>query len=166
MTGDDRPLVLVVGVGNQDRGDDGFGLAVANRLLGRVPPTVSILERSGDAIALIEDWNGIPMVIVIDAVAPISEPGRVHRLDLSNSPLPIGFAPRSSHAFGVAETVELARRLGRLPRCLVAYLVEGEQFETGAPLSQAVVEAVEDVAERIFSELLAILGAKGSACHA
>jgi hydrogenase maturation protease len=166
MTGDDRPLVLVVGVGNQDRGDDGFGLAVANRLLGRVPPTVSILERSGDAIALIEDWNGIPMVIVIDAVAPISEPGRVHRLDLSNSPLPIGFAPRSIHAFGVAETVELARRLGRLPRCLVAYLVEGEQFETGAPLSQAVVEAVEDVAERVFSELLAILGAKGDAGHA
>ena len=166
MTGDNQPLVLVVGVGNPDRGDDGFGPSVAQRLRGRVPPAVRILERSGDALALIEDWNGFASVIVVDAVAPISDPGRVHRLDLSSSPLPIGFAPRSSHAFGVAETVELARSLGRLPRCLIAYLVEGERFETGALLSSAVAAAVEDVAERVVVELSATLGAKGKTRHA
>jgi hydrogenase maturation protease len=166
MTGSEGPLALVVGIGNPDRGDDGFGPAVVQRLRGRVPSTVRILERSGDALALIEDWDGIPSVIVIDAVAAISQPGRVHRLDLTDSPLPIGFAPRSSHAFGVAETVELARSLGRLPQCLLAYLVEGEQFGTGAPLSSAVADAVEGVAERVVIELSAILGAKGSGCHA
>jgi hydrogenase maturation protease len=166
MTGDNPPLVLVVGVGNRDRGDDGVGPAVAQRLGGRVLPAVSILERSGDALALIEDWDGIPSVIVIDAVAPITEPGRLHRLDLTDNPLPIGFALHSSHALGVAETVELARSLGRLPQCLIAYLVEGECFEAGAPLSQAVAEAVEDVAESVVSELSAILEARGKGRHA
>ena len=166
MSGGDQPRVLVVGIGNPDRGDDGFGPAVARRLLRRVTSAVGVLERSGDALALIEDWNGIPSVIVIDAVAAISQPGRVHRLDLTDSPLPIGLAPRSSHAFGVAETVELARNLGRLPQCLVAYLVEGEQFATGASLSPAVAEAIDMVAERIVAELSAILGAKGEAGHA
>jgi len=145
MTGAEQPLALVVGIGNWDRGDDGFGLAVAHQLMGRVPSMVRI---------------------VIDAMAPISEPGRVHRFDLSDSPLPIGFAPSSSHAFGVAETVELARSLGRLPRYLVAYLVEGEQFGTGAPLSLAVAEAVEDVADRIVSEISTIMKAKGKGRHA
>jgi hydrogenase maturation protease len=126
MTGSERPLVLVAGVGNPDRGDDGFGPAVARLLRGRVPSTVRILVRSGDGLALIEDWTDIPSVIVIDAVAAIAQPGRIHRLDLTDNPLPIGYAPRSSHAFGLAETVELARSLGRLPRSLVAYLVEGE----------------------------------------
>jgi hydrogenase maturation protease len=97
---------------------------------------------------------------------PIANPGRVHRLDLSSGPLPIGFAPRSSHAFGLAETVELARSLGRLPQCLVAYLVEGQQFATGATMSPAVTDAVEGVAERVVVELSATLGAKRSACHA
>jgi len=166
MTGAEQPLALVVGIGNWDRGDDGFGLAVAHQLMGRVPSTVRILERSGDALAMIEDWNGVHRAIVIDAMAPISEPGRVHRFDLSDSPLPIGFAPSSSHAFGVAETVELARSLGRLPRYLVAYLVEGEQFGTGAPLSLAVAEAVEDVADRIVSEISTIMKAKGKGRHA
>jgi len=166
MTGTDQPSVLVVAIGNPDRGDDGFGSAVARRLRGRVPSKVRILERSGDALALIEDWDCIPSVIVIDAMAPISEPGQVHRFDFTDSPLPIGFAPSSSHALGVAETVELARNLGRLPQCLVAYLVEGEQFGMGAPLSPAVAAAVEDVAERVLAELSAISETKGNAQHA
>jgi hydrogenase maturation protease len=166
MTGDDQPLMLVVGIGNPDRGDDGFGPAVSHRLRGRVPSTVRILEPSGDVLALIEDWKRIRSVIVIDAVAPISQPGRVHHLDLIESPLSIGFAPRSSHAFGVAETVELARSLGRLPQCLLAYLVEGEQFDTGAPLSPAVAEAVEDVTERVLANLSSMLEAKGKSRHA
>jgi len=166
MTGADQTWVLVVAIGNPDRGDDGFGPAVAQRLRGRVPSKVRILERSGDALALIEDWGCIPSVIVIDAMAPISEPGQVHRFDLTDSPLPIGVAPSSSHAFGVAETVELARGLGRLPRYLVAYLVEGEQFGTGAPLSLVVAEAVGDVAEHIVSEVSTILKAKGKGRHA
>jgi hydrogenase maturation protease len=169
MTGSDPPLVLVAGIGNPDRGDDGFGPAVARRLRVRVPCGVRILERSGDALALIEDWDDIASVIVIDAVAPITEPGRVHCLDLTDGPLPIGFAPRSSHAFGVAETVELARNLGRLPKHVVAYLVEGEQFAIGASLSPAVAKAIEMVAERIVAELSAISGTsqvKGSGGYA
>ena len=166
MTGAEQPLALVVGIGNRDSGDDGFGPAVAHRLVGRVPSTARILERSGDALAMIEDWDGIPCVIVIDAMAPISEPGQVHRLDLTDSPLPIGFAPSCSHTFGAAETVELARSLGRLPQYLAAYLVEGEQFRTGAPLSLAIAEAVGDVADRIVNEVFTILKAKGKSRHA
>ena len=89
------------------------------------------------------------------------EPGRVHRLELTNSPLPIGFAPGSTHAFGVAETIELARNLGRLPERLIAYLIEGERFATGTPLSPAAAGAVDEAAQRIVMELSTILAAKG-----
>jgi hydrogenase maturation protease len=169
MSGSNQHAVLIAGIGNPDRGDDGVGPAVAWRLRGRVPSGVSILERSGDALALIDDWKGFPSVILVDAVAPITKTGRVHHLDLTGSPLPVASTPRSTHAFGLAETVELARSLGRLPLFIVAYLVEGEQFETGALLSPAVAEAVEEVAERILLQLSAILGTpqgEGTARHA
>jgi hydrogenase maturation protease len=170
MSGRGQSLVLVTGIGNPDRGDDGLGRAVARRLRARVPSSVRILERSGDMLALIEDWRGFSSVIVVDAVAPAGEPGRIHRFELTDHPLPIAFAPRSTHAFGVAETVELARSLGRLPSYFVAYLVEGERFETGAPLSPAVAEAVDEVAERIIAELALIPLAgepdAGAAAHA
>src|SRR5271170_7292392 len=151
-----RPGVLVVGIGNQDRGDDGFGPAVVRRLHGRAPPGVCIRECSGDILALIEAWNGFAAVFVVDAAAPIGRPGRVHRLDLTDSALAVGFAHGSTHAFGIAETVELARRLDRLPCLLIAYLAEGGGFELGAPLSLTVAKAVDEVAERILFELAQI----------
>jgi sulfhydrogenase subunit delta len=113
----------------------------------------------GDVLALIELWEGFQSVIVVDAAALMIRPGRIHRLDLARNPLPAVLASPSTHAFGLAETVELARSLGRLPRFLVAYLVESERFETGALLSPAVMRVVDDVAERI---LIDIAGSRGS----
>jgi hydrogenase maturation protease len=156
VSGSGRPSVLVVGIGNSDRGDDGVGPAVARRLCGRLPASVKILERSGDALALLNDWEGCSLAIVIDASSPMTEPGRIRRLDLTQNPLSLAFAPASSHAFGLAETVELARSLRRLPPCLVAFLVEGEKFAAGAPLSPAVAKAVEAVVERILTEIFSL----------
>jgi hydrogenase maturation protease len=156
MSGTDRPSVLVVGIGNSDRGDDGVGPAVARWLRGRLPASVKILERSGNALALLNDWEGCSLAILIDASSPMTEPGRIRRLDLTQNPLSLAFSPASSHAFGLAETIELARSLGRLPLCLVAYLVEGEKFAAGAPLSPTVAKAVEAVVERILAEIFSL----------
>jgi hydrogenase maturation protease len=160
MSGSDRPLVLVVGIGNPDRGDDGVGPRVAQSLRGRVPAKVRVLECGGDALALIQDWEGVASVILVDAVAPITKPGRIHRLDLAKNQLPVGFVPPSTHTFGLAETVELARSLARLPPFIIAYVVEGEQFETGAPLSPAVAEAVDEIAGRIVTDIPPALEAR------
>jgi hydrogenase maturation protease len=163
------PRALVVGIGNPDRGDDGFGAAVIARLRGHVPPAVRLAARSGDILGLIDEWDGFDAVVLIDAAAPIARTGRVHRLDPTAGPLPIGWSVPSTHAFGLGETVELARRLGRLPRRLVLYLVEGEEFGTGAALSPVVESAIEEVAGQIVLELSAIFGtdqAGETACHA
>jgi hydrogenase maturation protease len=127
----ERIRTLVAGIGNPDRGDDGFGPAVARRLRRQALPGVSVVERRGDILALIGDWQGFAAVVLADAVAPMTEPGRIHRFDLSRRPLPLGSAYRSTHGFGVAEAVELARSLGRLPRRLVLYLAEGARFDWG-----------------------------------
>jgi hydrogenase maturation protease len=153
MSGSDRPLVLVVGIGNPDRGDDGVGPAVVRRLKGRIPTSVRVLECSGDALTLLDDWVGFTAVILVDAVAPIDRPGRVHHIALANNPLPLAFSPHSTHAIGLAEAIELARCLGRLPRSITAYLVEGEQFEAGAQLSPVVASAVDDVVGAIITDI-------------
>ena len=156
--------VLLVGMGNPDRGDDGIGLVVARQLLGRVPPNVAIIERTGDALALIEDWTGRDAVILVDAAAPGTTPGRIHRLDMLNDELPAELSLSSTHAFGVANAVGLARTLGLLPSTMIVYAVEGADFAPGAPLSAKVAAAVGEVVSRLTAELRLLRG--GEAAHA
>jgi hydrogenase maturation protease len=145
--------VLVAAVGNADRGDDGVGPAIAGRLRGRVPADVRVVECGGNILELIDEWAEVAAVVLVDASNPAGEAGRIRRVDLVVEPLPADFSQNSTHAFGLAETVELARALGQLPGRLVAYLVEGAQFEVGAPLSPSVAAAVERGTETILAEV-------------
>lgn len=155
--------MLVAAVGNPDRGDDGVGWAVARRLCGRAPDGVRVLESGGDVLSLIQQWEGFGVVIFVDAAAAQGQPGRIHRFDLAAQPLPAAFARTSTHALGIAEAVELARQLGRLPAQAVAYLIEGQTFAVGAPLSPGVAAAVETAATRILGEISRL---ERSASHA
>jgi hydrogenase maturation protease len=144
---------LVIGVGNPDRGDDGIGRLIVRRLAGHVPQSVAIIERPGDTLALIDDWAGYEDVILVDAAAPLSAPGCVRRIDLLQDDLPTDLSLSSTHAFGVADAVALARTLGLLPGRLIVYAIEGADFTPGAPVSPKVAAAADAVVARIVAEL-------------
>lgn len=142
----------MIGIGNPDRGDDGIGPLVVRRLAGCLPHDVEIIERAGDALALIDDWAGRDVVILVDAAAGAAA-GRVHRVDLLTETLPIEMSLSSTHAFGVAEAVGLARSLDLLPVRLIAYAIEAAAFAPGAPVGAAVAAAADEVVARVAAEL-------------
>jgi hydrogenase maturation protease len=133
---------LVIGVGNPWRGDDGAGIEVARRLGG--------VAFEGDGTGLIDVWGDANReVVVIDAAASGRTPGTIHRFDARAAPLPAHSLRSSSHHFGVADAVELARSLDRLPPVLRVYAIEGEDFGAGDALSSAVRRAVDEVAAEL-----------------
>ncbi len=77
----------------------------------------------------------------------------MHRLDAGESELPTELFRASTHHVGLAEAVELARALGRLPARVIVYGIEGESFEVGEELAPAVAAAVEPVAEAVRTEV-------------
>jgi hydrogenase maturation protease len=134
--------VNVIGLGNEWRSDDGVGIEVARRLGGRV------LE--GEPIALVDALDGEDEVTVVDAVSSGAPPGTLYVFQAGRLPLPARlFGASSTHALGLADAIELARSLGRLPRRVVVYGIEGESFDFGKGLSPAVAEAAGRVAEEV-----------------
>ena len=142
----------MIGVGNPWRRDDAAGLAVARRLLGTLAGA-TVLEREGEPAGLVDAWEGADALWLVDAVSSGADPGTVHRLDASEHPLPAQLFRASTHHLGLADAVELARALGRLPGRVVFHGIEGESFEAGEGLSAAVEDAVERVAETIREEV-------------
>jgi hydrogenase maturation protease len=153
-----RAAVLVVGIGNAMRGDDGAGLEVVRRLREGGPVTgVTVCTLEGEGIGLLDAWEGASAVVLVDTVQSGSAPGTVHRLDAAAKSLPGGLRTSSStHAVGVADAIELARVLGRLPARLVVYGIEGERFDAGAALSAPVAAVIDDVAGRVMREASAL----------
>lgn len=137
---------LVIGVGNPDRGDDAAGLLAARKVRGL--PTTEV----GDCARLIDAWSGVEQVVVIDAMVSGEPPGAVRRFDAGMEALPIKAFP-STHAFGLGEAIELARALGRLPGRLTVFGIEAGSFTPGAPVSDGVNRAVDEVVGRVEAEL-------------
>jgi hydrogenase maturation protease len=141
--------LLILGCGNADRSDDAAGLLVIRRLrqLG-----IDAHEHAGGALGLIEAWSGARDVILIDTVVSRAEPGKVVVWNAATDPLPVGEFRCSTHDVGVAEAVELARVLGRLPDKLTIYGIEGVRFHRGGPVSPEVGKAADWLAQQIARE--------------
>ncbi len=148
--------ILVLGVGNANRGDDAAGLMAVRRLKESGCDASMVLEHSGEGAALLEAWKNAHAVILIDAVFSGAHPGTIHRLDASLQPLPAQIFRHSTHAFGVAEAIEVGRALHQLPGHVVVYGIEGRKFEPGAGLSHEVESAVRAVVQQVRREIHAL----------
>jgi hydrogenase maturation protease len=144
---------LVIGIGNPYRGDDAAGLAVGEHIRAAAPPGVEVVEHEGEPVSLIDAWGQARLVYLIDVVSSGGEPGSVYRFDATTQPLDAQFSHRGTHTLSIADTIELARALGRLPHRLIGYGIEGRTFTAGAGLSPEARAAVGTVSARLLEEL-------------
>ena len=137
------PALVVIGIGNDFRGDDGVGLWVARRLMAANLPGTRVAVHAGEAAGLIESWQTRDSVVLIDAVSPgaCASPGKIYRIDARRLMAPGPVCGPGTHRLGAAAAIELARALNRLPRHFCLYGIEGSCFACGSGLTPAVRKA-------------------------
>jgi len=141
---DARRRALVVALGNELRGDDAVGLEIARRLRG-----VRVIVSEAEPTGLLDELEGADPLVLVDAARGGGAPGTVYRIDLAAERLPAELFKGSTHHFSLADTVELARALGRLPERAYVVAVEGASFDTGAALSPEVEAAIPRAVEEV-----------------
>ena len=140
---------LVIGIGNPFRRDDGVGIKVAEAVAAANAVDCEVQFQSGEGAALMECWVEATNVIVIDAVRSGSAPGKIHEIDAVKNHVACDFFHYSSHAFGLAEAIEMARALNQLPESLTVIGVEGKDFSEGIGLTPEVKIAAGISVKRI-----------------
>ena len=133
-------MLLLLGIGNAMRGDDGVGPVVATRVARLGLPAVEVATESEPAALLDHLARPSPpdVVVVVDATAPGPEPGRIRVHQLGPKRLVRAGPVLGSHVVGVADAIEL------LPSRLVLVGVEAESMRLGDGLSEAVLRTVDD----------------------
>src|SRR5437764_13350491 len=107
------PRILVAGVGNLFRSDDGFGPEVARRLSALPRPhDVRVVDYGirGLHLAydLLEPWE---VLVLVDAVPDRGAPGTVTLVEITNPELPAG-APVDAHGMDPATVLATVTSLG------------------------------------------------------
>ena len=149
----DSPHTLVIGCGNRLCGDDAAGPELIRRLMARgLPAGVRCLDAATDGIAVIDAMRNVPRLFLVDACASGVEPGTI--LELTEADV-IALPPGgvSVHAIRWNHALVLARQLlgPEYPADVAIQLIEGDSFRPGDPLSSAVAEAVERLADQIIA---------------
>lgn len=144
--------ILVAGMGNVLRHDDGVGVAVARQLMAAtdLPSNVNVIEVGIGGIHLVQElMDGYDALVIIDAIDRGSLPGSVHVLaaevdDLSSwSDIARNDFLADMHYTTPSKALILARALGVLPaQSFIAGCQPGETEAMGIGLTAAVERAV------------------------
>lgn len=146
--------VLVIGLGNNYRKDDGVGLYAAEKIKAMNLDNTEVTVNIGNATALMGAWSKTGKVFIIDAVMSKAESGTTYKFDALKETIPGEmFNCYSTHSFSLLESIEMAKTLGELPDSLIVYGIEGKDLSSGIGLSSKVKTAADEVVEALVREI-------------
>ena len=144
--------VLIAGLGNVLRGDDGFGIRVLQEMSRlELPRGVDLYEAGGAGVALVQKlMDGYDACIIVDAARKNGPPGTLYRL------IPEAAADRElgTHDLDPGKILAMARAMSALPAEVL--LIGCEPLETeelcqelSAPVAAAVGQAVQALLQEL-----------------
>ncbi len=139
------PRVIILGMGNELRGDDGIGPMVIKSLKKEIrDPDVEIIDCGvvpENFLSKIESFKP-GKVIIIDAIDANKKPGTVHIIkELSNNQLAL-----STHRVPLSIMVEYLKKNAKVEVVLIGVQVKNTEF--GSEMSNEVRAAVKEIVNK------------------
>lgn len=152
-----KPRVLVAGMGNDLRQDDGFGISVVRRFeVAGVPEGVRVYESGIAGIGLVQElMDGYEALIIVDATDRDAEPGTVFLLE-ADVPVQEELTEESrqefladTHLAVPSQALTLARAIGVLPSRVYILGCQPKETDLGMDLSEPVERGVKEAIQRL-----------------
>jgi hydrogenase maturation protease len=150
---EERRVVVVLGLGNLLRQDEGVGLHAVRALsVGPCADRAALVDGGGAMLEALSQWREIDKLVVIDAVRAGREPGSIARValrEVAEQPSPVLAVNEQELLEGLA----LLRRLGVKVGEIVVYGVEPKATGWGMELSETVSACLPLLAEHVEREI-------------
>ena len=145
---------LVLGVGNTLMSDEGIGVHVVERLVKfyNVPEEVQVLDGGTLGMDLLYYMEGVPNLLIVDAIQANREPGYLLRLENERVPAFLSMKV-SPHQIGIPDMLATASLRGTTPPNIVLWGIQPERIEIGLELSDTLNSLLETLVENVVTEL-------------
>ena len=152
------PRILICGVGNKLKKDDGLGPYIIEELEKQVlPENVSLLDFGTSGFKTALEIGKYHKVIFVDAIQLGNQPGQIYKTtlskqDLSENPSLSSFTI-SLHESDLEKILTTASLIGNYPKEVVVLGCEPEDLSFGLGLSGKVENAVSKIIDLILKEI-------------
>jgi hydrogenase maturation protease len=146
--------VVVLGVGNLLMADEGAGVRCVQALErdGRLPADVVLIDGGTSTHELLEDLEGLDLLVIVDAIAGGAAPGQIVRLE--GPRIPAAFSNKlSPHQHGINDLLASLALLGRAPKRVVLLGIVPAIIAVGDSLSPAIEAALAELGARVAAEV-------------
>jgi hydrogenase maturation protease len=151
--------ILVVGVGNLLKSDDGLGIHVIEKLKKmKLPNKVDIMDLGTSGMDILHYSENYDKIIFIDAIKVGKSPGTVYRIKPRD--VEVGddslrdMIYMSMHEIDLEKVIALGRKLGQIPDNVVIIGCEPkETSQMKIGLTKEVETAVPDIVQLVLEEL-------------
>jgi len=149
--------LLVVGMGNVLRSDDGVGVHVVRQLAQeQIPPGVATMDIGIRGHALFDLAGDVPAVLIVDAARMGLEPGSARAFGPESLTENEGSGALSVHSVSFTEILQLADLQG--VRSRIRFLgVEPASVEYGLQMSPTVQIRLDDIVRKTLTEVDSML---------
>jgi len=146
--------LVIIGLGNPLRRDDGVGCRVVEELTCRgLPEGVTALDGGTGGLNLLQVLEGWKRAVIVDAADVGREPGQFVRFTPDQARLVQTADSFSLHNAGLSEVLALAKALNRdLPK-IVIFGVQPAEVGWGEGLSPAVEAALPALTDAVSKEI-------------
>lgn len=145
--------VIVLGLGNLIRSDDGVGIHAIHQLFKdqRIPASVELLDGGTLGLQLLPAIQDVTHLLVLDAINTGAAPGTIVRFDISDiEPLP---GTPSVHQIGFADVMAALRLLDKYPEKMILLGIQPLETGWGDQMSAPVQVSLPALIEAAIDEL-------------
>ncbi|MBN2158453.1 MAG: hydrogenase maturation protease [Spirochaetes bacterium] len=143
--------ILILGIGNTLRGDDGLGVYIVRHMEEsgmRLPPGVELLDGGTAGFDLLGLIEGYDKIIIVDALRTDDRPGSIYRFTPDHAM--VQGARFSLHEVGIMEVIGTLKIMDHDPEIEFVGIVPENISEINTDISEAVREAVPRAVEVII----------------
>jgi hydrogenase maturation protease len=151
---DSRTEIIVLGLGNLLRCDEGLGIRAMERLrvCYTLPATVQLVDGGTLGLELLSYLEGAERVLILDAALTDGPPGTLLRI--AGDQVPAFFGVRTSpHEIALADLLAVTKLRGTQPHELVVWGMQPAALELGWELSEPVAACLDALVAAAAAEL-------------
>jgi hydrogenase maturation protease len=136
--------ILVLGIGNSLRCDDGIGVRIVEAMQARrpVPPGVEMRDGGTLGLSLLPEVEQADAVIVIDAAEIGAEPGTIRLFEGAAMDAQLDGKKRTAHEVALADLMAAARLMACLPAQRALLAVQPASTDWGLTPTHPVAAAI------------------------